>query len=260
MLFRSWGATPRPRWVPTQGTLLTVPRRGLLLPGDSATGNVIPVAAHRSSRSDPGVSEDTNMTAYERALAGKQFIGGRWLEASSGATFGVEDPGKGEVFVRVADSTLDDCMAAVAAADEAAAGRAATPPRVARRDPAASIRPDDRQSRRHRQAHHAGVGQGVRRGPGRGRLRCGVPALVLRGGLPRRRHGGHGSQRWLQHHHHAAPGGYLGVRHSVELPGRNGDPEDRSGTGRWLHDHPQARQRTTSARWSPARSATACSS
>lgn len=73
--------------------------------------------------------EDTAVTAYEKALEGKHFIGGDWLDASSGATFGVEDPGTGEIFVRVADSTLDDCMAAVAAADQAAAGWAATPPR-----------------------------------------------------------------------------------------------------------------------------------
>ncbi len=70
------------------------------------------------------------MTAYERAMAGQQYIGGQWRDASSGATFGVEDPGTAQVFAQVADSTLEDCLAAVAAADAAAADWAATAPRT----------------------------------------------------------------------------------------------------------------------------------
>ncbi len=70
------------------------------------------------------------MTAYEKALEGKQFIGGEWRGASDGSTFPVEDPGRGTPITEITDSTIDDCLAAVAAADGAAAEWAATPPRA----------------------------------------------------------------------------------------------------------------------------------
>ncbi|WOQ18271.1 NAD-dependent succinate-semialdehyde dehydrogenase [Raineyella sp. W15-4] len=68
-------------------------------------------------------------SAYDLALQGRQYIGGEWRAASDGASFPVEDPGRAETIVEVADGTLDDCLDAVTAADEAAAGWAATPPR-----------------------------------------------------------------------------------------------------------------------------------
>src|SRR3954452_7840869 len=47
------------------------------------------------------------------------FIGGRWRDASEGATLPVEDPATGETLVEVADATVDDAKAALAAAHEA---------------------------------------------------------------------------------------------------------------------------------------------
>lgn len=57
------------------------------------------------------------------------YIGGAWREASSGATFAVEDPATGEVIATVADASADDACAAVDAAVAAQASWAATPPR-----------------------------------------------------------------------------------------------------------------------------------
>jgi len=47
------------------------------------------------------------------------FIGGQWRDSSSGATLPVEDPATGEVLCEVADATVADGEAALAAADEA---------------------------------------------------------------------------------------------------------------------------------------------
>ncbi len=60
----------------------------------------------------------------------QQFINGEWRDASNGGRLAVEDPGKGETIAEVAASTISDCLDAVAAASDAAAGWAATPPRV----------------------------------------------------------------------------------------------------------------------------------
>ncbi|MDQ1633239.1 MAG: succinate-semialdehyde dehydrogenase / glutarate-semialdehyde dehydrogenase, partial [Frankiaceae bacterium] len=57
------------------------------------------------------------------------FIGGKVVPASDGGRFDVLDPATGEVLTSVADGTVDDAIAAVDAADAAAAEWAATPPR-----------------------------------------------------------------------------------------------------------------------------------
>jgi succinate-semialdehyde dehydrogenase/glutarate-semialdehyde dehydrogenase len=57
------------------------------------------------------------------------FIGGKWVPAASGDRFDVIDPATGETIATVADGAVDDALAAVAAADAAAAGWAATAPR-----------------------------------------------------------------------------------------------------------------------------------
>ncbi|WP_040159491.1 NAD-dependent succinate-semialdehyde dehydrogenase [Mobilicoccus massiliensis] len=57
------------------------------------------------------------------------FIGGEWREATGGATFEVRNPANGEVITSVADATPDDGKAALAAAADAQAEWAATPPR-----------------------------------------------------------------------------------------------------------------------------------
>lgn len=58
------------------------------------------------------------------------FIGGRWVSAADGARFDVADPASGSVMCSVADATVDDGLAAVAAAHDALPAWSATPPRV----------------------------------------------------------------------------------------------------------------------------------
>jgi len=58
------------------------------------------------------------------------FLGGKWVPASSGGRFDVYDPSTGDVIAAVADGTVEDAIAAVDAADAAAAGWAATAPRA----------------------------------------------------------------------------------------------------------------------------------
>jgi succinate-semialdehyde dehydrogenase/glutarate-semialdehyde dehydrogenase len=57
------------------------------------------------------------------------YIGGRTGEAADGGRFDVVDPASGAVITSVADGTVADAIAAVDAADRAAAAWAATPPR-----------------------------------------------------------------------------------------------------------------------------------
>ncbi len=56
------------------------------------------------------------------------FIGGRWVDATGGATFQVEDPATGEALCEVADATPADAMKALDAAVAAQADWAATAP------------------------------------------------------------------------------------------------------------------------------------
>jgi succinate-semialdehyde dehydrogenase/glutarate-semialdehyde dehydrogenase len=55
------------------------------------------------------------------------FIGGEWI--TNGRTIGVTDPATEDTLVEIADGTPDDALAAVAAAQAALPGWAATPPR-----------------------------------------------------------------------------------------------------------------------------------
>jgi succinate-semialdehyde dehydrogenase / glutarate-semialdehyde dehydrogenase len=57
------------------------------------------------------------------------FLGGKWVPASSGGRFDVHDPSTGDVIASVADGTVEDAIAAVDAADAAAASWVATAPR-----------------------------------------------------------------------------------------------------------------------------------
>src|SRR5262245_42871535 len=57
------------------------------------------------------------------------LVGGKAVPASDGGRFDVLDPATGDVIASVADGTVDDAIAAVDAADAAAAGWAATAPR-----------------------------------------------------------------------------------------------------------------------------------
>ena len=57
------------------------------------------------------------------------FIGGSWRAGAEGSRFDVHDPATDDVIAQVADGTVDDGLAAVAAAAEAGPAWAATPPR-----------------------------------------------------------------------------------------------------------------------------------
>src|SRR5437868_163628 len=57
------------------------------------------------------------------------LIGGQWRDGAQGKTFPVEDPATGQPLCEVADGTPQDALDALSAADEAAAGWAATAPR-----------------------------------------------------------------------------------------------------------------------------------
>lgn len=57
------------------------------------------------------------------------FIGGSWRDATGGGTLAVEDPSTGAELARVADATVDDALAALAAADDTRGEMAALPAR-----------------------------------------------------------------------------------------------------------------------------------
>jgi succinate-semialdehyde dehydrogenase/glutarate-semialdehyde dehydrogenase len=63
------------------------------------------------------------------SLPSNLLIGGAWRDGGAGARIDVLDPSTGGVIARVADATLDDAMAAVAAAHTAGPAWAATAPR-----------------------------------------------------------------------------------------------------------------------------------
>ncbi|HWF74838.1 MAG TPA: NAD-dependent succinate-semialdehyde dehydrogenase [Solirubrobacteraceae bacterium] len=58
------------------------------------------------------------------------LIGGEWRQASTGASFPVEDPATGETLCEVADAGVEDALAALAAADEAKRAWRAEPARA----------------------------------------------------------------------------------------------------------------------------------
>jgi succinate-semialdehyde dehydrogenase/glutarate-semialdehyde dehydrogenase len=64
------------------------------------------------------------------AVPTELFIGGKWRKSADGATVTVEDPATGLVLASVADATVADGDAALAAAHRAQPGWAATPPRA----------------------------------------------------------------------------------------------------------------------------------
>src|SRR2546428_13858809 len=57
------------------------------------------------------------------------YIGGEWRDGAEGSTLPVEDPSSGETLCDVADATVDDARAALAAAHEKQAEWQGTPPR-----------------------------------------------------------------------------------------------------------------------------------
>ncbi|MBB2934486.1 succinate-semialdehyde dehydrogenase/glutarate-semialdehyde dehydrogenase [Amycolatopsis bartoniae] len=68
-------------------------------------------------------------TSVVEAVAKELFVGGKWVPATGGRTFAVEDPATGEVLCEVADATPQDGRAALDAAVAAQADWARTAPR-----------------------------------------------------------------------------------------------------------------------------------
>lgn len=75
------------------------------------------------------VPDASREAAVVDAVPHDLYIGGAWRAASGGGTLDVEDPSTGEALCAVADATVDDGLAALAAADAAFAGWRDTAPR-----------------------------------------------------------------------------------------------------------------------------------
>ena len=160
------------------------------------------------------------------------FIGGRWREAESGKRFPVLDPADGSTLTDVADAAPVDAMAALDAAAGAQADWARTAPRERGEILRRAFEPARGASRRLRRAGQSRDGQDAGRGQGRGALRRRVLALVQRGGRadPRPLDAGPGGREPPADD--AQAGRPLPVHHAVELPARDGHPQDRPGGGR----------------------------
>ena len=73
------------------------------------------------------------MTQVDQVVSGlltDLYIGGTAIPAAAGGRFDVLDPATGTVIASVADGGVEDAIAAVGAAEEAAASWAATAPRA----------------------------------------------------------------------------------------------------------------------------------
>ena len=74
------------------------------------------------------IDSTTEREVLERVET-RLYIGGEWRDAEGGRTLPVEDPATGETLVEVADATVGDAKAALAAADEAFKTFRTHPPR-----------------------------------------------------------------------------------------------------------------------------------
>src|SRR4051794_14006704 len=67
--------------------------------------------------------------AVVESVPKRLLIGGKWVDASGGGTFPVEDPATGETLAEVADATPEDALAALSAAHDQQAAWREHPPR-----------------------------------------------------------------------------------------------------------------------------------
>ncbi|MFT0545561.1 NAD-dependent succinate-semialdehyde dehydrogenase [Allopusillimonas ginsengisoli] len=72
---------------------------------------------------------DANTLSDYHDLANQLFINGKWVPASTGNVINVYNPSDESLICSVADATVEDGISAIDAADDAAAGWAATAPR-----------------------------------------------------------------------------------------------------------------------------------
>ena len=164
----------------------------------------------------------------------------QWLP---GGGIPVTDPSTGAALAEVADAGVAEAMAAVDAAEAAAAGWRATPPRqrseILRRmftrmtEEAEAL------------AHLIALENGKALPDARGEVAYAAEffrwyaeeATRIPGEF---RHTPSGSHNILVDHE---PIGISRPDHAVELPCRDGDPQDRPGARRWLHGDPETRLR-----------------
>jgi succinate-semialdehyde dehydrogenase / glutarate-semialdehyde dehydrogenase len=75
------------------------------------------------------VAAQSRERAVVEAVPKRLFIAGKWVDATGGGTFPVEDPATRETIAEVADATPDDALAALSAAHERQAEWREHPPR-----------------------------------------------------------------------------------------------------------------------------------
>jgi succinate-semialdehyde dehydrogenase / glutarate-semialdehyde dehydrogenase len=85
--------------------------------------------SRRASEGEARMASQSNERAVLDRVPRGLYIGGEWRPAAAGGTFAVEDPSTQEPLIEVADATVEDALAALAAADQQRAQWAATAPR-----------------------------------------------------------------------------------------------------------------------------------
>ena len=168
------------------------------------------------------------------------YIGGEWRDASGGETLAVEDPSTGEALCEVADATPDDAKAALDAAVASQAEWAATPPNergeiLWRAFETLNERADELallmtlemgKAVAESKAEITYAAEFFRWFSGEALRIDGYYKVAGNGGQP-----GAG---------HAPAGRSLLLHHPLELPDRDGHPQDRPRDRRRLHDGRQA--------------------
>ena len=176
------------------------------------------------------------------AVEKRLLIGGEWRDASGGGTIAVEDPATGETICEVADATPEDAKAALDAACAAQAEWAAHPPRergeiLRRAFELMGERADDLAL-----LMTLEMGKAV----AESKAEIAYASEFLRWN----RRGGRAHRRPLRDHAERrraaaddeAGRGALPADHALELPDRDGHPQDRPGRRGRLHDGRQAGQ------------------
>ena len=187
------------------------------------------------------MSSDDRERAVADAVPNELFINGRWRPSGGGKFFDVEDPSTGKVLRAVADATREDGMAALDAAVAAQAGWAQYPPRersdilcrayelmMARQEDLALLMTLE-------------MGKPV----AESRARSPTPPSSSggsRGNCADRRRLRHRAQRLRSSPRDAPAGWAVAADHPLELPRRNGHPQDRPSGGGGLHDGAEASQ------------------
>ena len=155
------------------------------------------------------------------------------------------DPATGGILATVASGSVDDAprVRRCRLSGRAVVGPDGTTQAVG--DPAADLPADGRSGRRAGVVDHRRERQGLGRRQGRGALLGGVLPLVRRRGRADPRRYPDRSRRREQDHRASPAGRDRPPGHAVELPRRDGRPQDRPGAGRRLHDHSEAGQRNS---------------